>query len=300
MRTALPTKNAAREAIAVRTEVESPPLQVMHLLFGTDQVRELLAALQASMTSLQTYKRIVMWLGVMLAAMAVGFLNTSGMEGVWMPLGAMAIPAFAFVLAACLNLMEKTQSILRKLDQTLDLRAMSPLCEALEWRSSAVQRVVRTTLPPLLSQLRATNGHMLTRMARASLYRQLVISRAEHHARLLLAILRALEQVGDAQAVPYVERLAAAKTRGEAQERVRDAALACLPYLHERFGHHAGRHTLLRASAVQEGMPHTLLRSVTDVNKLNAEQLLRPNSTKTEAAETGLEVSAVQAKLDAR
>src|SRR5258708_6576942 len=74
---------------------------------------------------------------------------------------------------------------------------------------------------------RAGDSCLLRRRARGCLYRQLALRRADRHERLLLAILRALEQVGDAEAVPAVERLAASSAQGESQERVLMAARAC-------------------------------------------------------------------------
>ena len=48
----------------------------------------------------------------------------------------------------------------------------------------------------------------------------------------------------------------------------------CLPYLHARFGHHAGRDSLLRATEQEEAMPHTLLRS-SDSPAMESDTLLR-------------------------
>src|SRR5205085_8687108 len=48
---------------------------------------------------------------------------------------------------------------------------------------------------------------------------------------LVVAILRGLEQIGDERALPYVERLANRPAKTGREQRIQEAARACLPAL---------------------------------------------------------------------
>jgi hypothetical protein len=105
-----------------------------------------------------------------------------------------------------------------------------------------------------------------------------------------LAILKALEQIGDETAVPIVEKLASGRqhTRGMTMmerwlagrpepDAVMLAAQECLPFLHLRAQRRQAAQTLLRASANSEALaPEMLLRPATAVESA-PEQLLRPH-----------------------
>jgi hypothetical protein len=89
-----------------------------------------------------------------------------------------------------------------------DLRAVGPLAEALEYRSPGSQPtiypVITGALRRLLPRMQASDAHLLTEPQRSCLYRALLKGDAE----LVLAIVKALEQIGDGKALPYVEKLA--------------------------------------------------------------------------------------------
>ena len=157
--------------------VNNPPaktsLKVLHLLFGTDLVREQLADFQRYTLELRAWAKMLAAMGAIALALTLGYMLAQypfcGASLV------LVLPVFGYALLMCLALMEKTDGVLRTLNNTLDIRAISPLCEALEWRDNSVRRVARNTLPSLLTQLRATDSLLLTRIARDCLYRQLVI-----------------------------------------------------------------------------------------------------------------------------
>ena len=67
-----------------------------------------------------------------------------------------------------------------------------------------VRKVIRAALTRLLPRLKASDASRLTPKHWETLHRELQTEEAP----LLLAILKALEQVGDARSLPYVEKLA--------------------------------------------------------------------------------------------
>lgn len=93
---------------------------------------------------------------------------------------------------------------------------------------------------------------------------------------LILATLKALEQVGDEAAVPYVEQLALANPKSPAQYRIRESARECLPYLRSGAAQRQGSQTLLRASSSDAGQQtNVLLRPAVNVSTVEEAQLLR-------------------------
>ncbi len=89
-----------------------------------------------------------------------------------------------------------------------------------------------------------------------------------------LAILKALEQVGDADAIPIVQSLATRKARTPGEIAVQAAALECLPLLQINSGHVEATKLLLRASSTEAAAPSTLLRSGQSSPVVDSDQLL--------------------------
>ena len=87
-----------------------------------------------------------------------------------------------------------------------------------------------------------------------------------------IAVLTALEQIGDAQAIPLVENLAMSSS-----PQVRERAKQCLPFLRERSQRNELSLTLLRGTAnpSMEATGKELLRPA--VEETSAENLLRPS-----------------------
>lgn len=77
---------------------------------------------------------------------------------------------------------------------------------------------------------------------------------------LVLAVLRALEQVGDESTLPTVERLAQVKSRAQRGIRIGQAAQSCLAALKYRIERDRGSETLLRASSYAPTPQDELLR----------------------------------------
>ncbi len=137
----------------------------------------------------------------------------------------------------------------------------------------------RPALIRLLPRLRVTDANLLTPGQRKLLYT--ILSRNERNpwsinywsADLKIAILRALEQIGDEKAIPYVEK--AARTARNLE--VRAAAQECLPYLTTRAEQLRVEQTLLRASASTTS-PDMLLRPTVATAPTEPQQLLRASN----------------------
>ena len=91
---------------------------------------------------------------------------------------------------------------------------------------------------------------------------------------LTLCVLRALEQAGDAEAIPAVERLNSPVWG----RRIFQAANECLPFLQARADQHRLAQTLLRPSACSVETSDVLLRpAMGTTDGTPSEQLLRPS-----------------------
>lgn len=145
------------------------------------------------------------------------------------------------------------------------------------WRP--VLGTVIRRLTDLLPRLRASDAALLGDRHRAALnevlgrcarfytwpgLRLLGHHRLRYHPpAFVAAILKGLEQVGDARAIPYVERLSRLPGKSEAERTIREAAERCLPTLREASERVELARTLLRpAHGAGEADPSTLLRPV--------------------------------------
>ncbi len=153
-----------------------------------------------------------------------------------------------------------------------DLRVVGTLSRFLEWNAAS-----KGILTCLLPRMQRTDAHLLNVEQRVCLYKQLrrntrnVFFLPDRNAELSLAILKALEQIGDASALPYVAQ--AAKTARSSA--VRQAARECLPYLAYRAEGERAANSLLRASASTSVPDATLLRAAQSLPETAPQQLLR-------------------------
>ena len=166
--------------------------------------------------------------------------------------------------------------------------AAAEMPAAINW--SAV-RAMRAALTHLLPRLQATDAHLLNVAQRARLNHELGRGKlslhpawcgpqqAEMQAAFDVAILKAWEQVGDENALPVVQKLAAQRAGTPAQKRVQQAAKSCLPYLETRAGEQRATQTLLRAADLPTTNGDVLLRAAAPQTTRNeAAQLLRANA----------------------
>ncbi|MCW3100248.1 MAG: hypothetical protein JWL77_5866 [Chthonomonadaceae bacterium] len=159
---------------------------------------------------------------------------------------------------------------LQQITDLEDVRAIAPLLDLMEnsqemWEyDDPSRRAIKYALLRLLPRLQASDVSWLTEAQRAALLRTLYYCTHRkypwhYHPDLAVALLGALEQVGSGDALEYVQELAALAPGDARKEQIREAALACVPFLQIRAREQNAMETLLRAS--QESTdPNQLLR----------------------------------------
>lgn len=135
-----------------------------------------------------------------------------------------------------------------------------------------IRAIAEQTLQRLLPQVQASDKQYVSDVEMAILLKQL----DGKNFSLVIAILKALEQIGDARAIPKVERIVDAPFSPQYPTRVVEAAQECLPFLQQRAEQSRQASTLLRASEVIS-TPETLLRPAKEGASVQTEQLLRPH-----------------------
>ena len=141
-------------------------------------------------------------------------------------------------------------------------------------------KICIAALATLLPQLQASDMHLLMPRHKRQLNRLLNpgpfangwITGGEE---LIVPLLKAYEQVGNATDIPFVERLANRVPGSERGKRIQEAAQACLPLLRAHVGSLDGPQTLLRAAAPDTHTPDTLLRAATSSAPVPPAELLR-------------------------
>ena len=169
---------------------------------------------------------------------------------------------------------------LEALTESGNVSAIPTLIDAITLNASQKYRVrVTRALAALLPRLKASDANLLTSRHRYTLNLMLG-SCFQPHLRgideeFTLAILKAYEQVGDAKAVPVVEKIANHNPRNAGQRRIQQAAEECLPLLRANLGEVASTQTLLRASTRQADAPAMLLRPAAAASLTPPAELLR-------------------------
>jgi hypothetical protein len=174
-----------------------------------------------------------------------------------------------------LTLRDEHRLLASRLARIDDVRCIGRLVELLSWPGEAVSGIAAAALTRLLPRVRATDGALLTEAQRTILYERLTLANARRNPQLLISILRALEQIGDAPAVAHVTHLANARVTTADERRVWQAATSCLPFLRERAKLTQVSHSLLRASAATPPGAETLVRPAAAADASDAAQLLR-------------------------
>jgi hypothetical protein len=151
-----------------------------------------------------------------------------------------------------------------------DVRAIGAFADGLRFKSYRIRQAVMEELTNLLPRLRASDASLLNPAQRSRLNKLLTSYWTEPT--LIKAILLAWEQVGDQDALPYVQRLADGNTRSS---EVRKAAEECLPYLTQRVAELNAASTLLRAADNAAIRPDVLLRAAAGSGSPHSDELLR-------------------------
>lgn len=188
-----------------------------------------------------------------------------------------------------LTLTSRHRRIARELGELDDVNAVGRLAEALAWPDATLRFGAISALTRVLPRLRASDAAMIGPYQRACLYNSLSRETAWSHPDYVVALLRALEQVGDVAAVAPVRALAEARFRTARQRRISEAARECLPYLLNVAEKNQQSQLLLRASHAPGTETDRLLRPAAGVGSHDPEWLLRaadePNAAEVKAAE---------------
>jgi len=177
----------------------------------------------------------------------------------------------------------------RELARFDDPRAVNALAVAWQDGDSATRQVAAEALERLLPQLRASDAPLISEAGMSGLLS--ILSYRNVSPPLWLAVLRALEQVGDARAIPAVKRVVSLPVPASVAlrvarafdpagverliEEIQSAARETLAALEERAELERQRNLLLRPAqaSVEEDR---LLRPASGASESPAEQLLRP------------------------
>lgn len=207
-----------------------------------------------------------------LALTSAGAGNWTG-AGMWTLACALSTQLHRFTLSP------KQMELAQALVAAKDVQAVGPLAEMLEWPDIECRRQAEYALTALLPLVKASDVNLMTTKQKSALYPMLRPSETRRHWQLQLAILAALEQIGDEAAVPLVQQLADMKNASPVHKRIKDRANECLPSLDARARQTRDSQTLLRGSAMTATAPDMLLRPASPTNESDPQQLLRPGSS---------------------
>lgn len=173
-------------------------------------------------------------------------------------------------LAIPLTNQPRLKLLLNIVSELQDKRFIGHLVES--YRYQEVRSFIVKTLLVLLPQLQHSDARLLNEQQRTILYQSL----NDKNTDWIRTVLKALEQIGDSKAVPYVEKLA---TASNTEPEIREAAQECLVYLKQRLEQQQISQTLLRASDAVAAGPDMLLRASMTADTTEPNQLLRAGSS---------------------
>jgi hypothetical protein len=154
-----------------------------------------------------------------------------------------------------------------------DIRAVGPLAEALRMKDRPIRKTSAQALIRLLPRLQASDAFLISPAQRSCLNRALRGRNKE----LMLAILKAWEQVGDSTAISDVQNLAEGRGAGGRHPEIVRAAQECLPALRQSAGRVQIGSQLLRPSDGNMTPSGVLLRPAQPHTASDPpNQLLRP------------------------
>ena len=165
----------------------------------------------------------------------------------------------------------------RQLSNYEDIQLTGTFIEMLAIGDIELLPKVRRVLTNLLPQMKASDSTLIDAQQKELLLSVLTNNRrvklpAEYIA-FQLAILKSLEQIGDLNDLQTVTEIATSKGKSY-DERVRETAIECLPYLQIRASKVREKKELLRASSFSDSPEH-LLRPATHPGETKTEELLR-------------------------
>lgn len=182
-----------------------------------------------------------------------------------------AFPGTAWAVDKTAHRRRETASAL---GQAGDPRAVGVLAVVVRDGDRSVRRAANFALLTLLPRVRADHAAFIT----SDQMNALLELGFHSPPGMQIAVLKALEQVGDQRAIPVVENLVLSS-----QPDVREQASQCLPFLLARVRRSEQSATLLRGAANpgREASGHELLRAAATASENTpADQLMRPTVNK--------------------
>ncbi|HLV81998.1 MAG TPA: hypothetical protein VKT32_17040 [Chthonomonadaceae bacterium] len=177
---------------------------------------------------------------------------------------------FAASIILLVRLQEERSLLAKAFARFDDARNIPMLLECLNFTDGPARLAVSKALTRSLSYFTSEDASQIGPRQRERLCRLLTEATTEQS----LAILKALERIGDKAALPYVQRLTTASDAA-----LREAAEECLFSLQQSVEQQSIRQTLLRPSDAVEAKPETLLRPASKASEIVPQQLLRPQIT---------------------
>jgi hypothetical protein len=268
--------------VATPTEALPPQATLLteHTPMESEEVEQLLATLEKEALKRKRRNKLIVggilaFYGLMILIYIVVGIETGKFHSEFLSQLATMSGVFGAVAAAT----QGQKKAAKELAQFEDIRAVGPLAEALEYQDKGLRSEAEAALIRLLPRLQASDAGHLNEDQRKCLHRALYCKNTS----LVLAILKALEQVGDEKALPYVEKLAEGRTRRSRDRQIQADAASCLPYLKQRAEESRSRQTLLRAASALDTPADILLRPVMASADTPSEELLRPSQEAAEA-----------------
>lgn len=243
--------------------------------FSRERMEELLVQFRAETARLRRLKFTMVALVPFMTVLALVFCRLPPLFILWMGVCILMIRSVYDQLTELHRQGKYIQQHIHNMD---DPRDVVPLIDFLGMRNNQTYPVVRRTLIRLLPRMKASDEKLLNYEQRNRLYEVLMSEDEE----LALAVLATLEQVGNTNAIRYVEPLANSAWRAgdfplSDISRVRRAAQDCLAFLREKQRKQQESHLLLRAAQAPDDASTMLLRPVQGVGSADPEQLLRPS-----------------------
>lgn len=226
-------------------------------------------------------KTVLMQFGVTCLFACVCYL-TSGKQHLFMlPMNlimwAFIVPRIMIYMSGGFQPSRARRSLITVLEEAEDVSFVPVALTLLRDKTADILPAITELLKRLLPKLHAGDAQAWTPQQYEALLK-LLPTRPSKDIELAICVLKALEQIGDARAIPAVTALANAPT-DVGTIRLRAAAQECLPYLQQRVAEQKQAQMLLRP-AHPHASGETLLRPILCIpSSTPDEQLLRPQQT---------------------
>ncbi len=192
-----------------------------------------------------------------------------------------AVGALGLTLTLSCRGLFRLKGLMKELATVSDLRVAGPFIEIAALEDGSAKTMAMHLLTRLLPRFRASDAKLLTDAQHAALIH--ILARRYPTLDFFVAALKALEQIGDARALPVVDNLAAGRCVTTDPKRVQAAAQDCLPFLQIRCDRQQASQTLLRASSASETPADTLLRPAQGIGPAESSELLRGGTSPTQS-----------------